>query len=718
MSKQSLNQKTSFRKKYLHIAVSLAIAGLASQAPITDRLAHAQTPPEDDAVVVLPGIVVEGEPGVVTEDTGSYTTERATVGAKHPVDIKDVPQTVNVITQQRLEDGDARSIEEAAYLIPNITTTTGDGFSGSLYSRGHEVFTYNVDGAPRPYLSIYGTAPDMIFFDRVEVLSGPSGVFQGSGEPVGTLNLVRKRAQDTFGAKGAVSYGSYDSKRIEADVTGAFTDDGSVRGRIIGYGLEEDSFVDVTGQERSGGYGTLEVDAGDATTVSLGGIVEQQDVIRWSGLPTYTNGDLIDFDRDTFIGAPWGDADTTTTEGFVEVEHELDNGSVLKVAGRQYDREADIKSPLATSAVDPVTGDFSMIAFARHFEETTQYVDLNYTTPFDWLGHRSEFTLGTDYRNTDQTMLQKFASLGTQNIYTFDPDDLIEPDIDYDTPGPGRASTDTETEEFGAYGYARLSLTERVKVTLGTRYANYDSDTLNKLTDETTTISEERFVPFAGVGYDFTPATTGYVSYSEIFQPQSEQEVDGSQLDPIVGKQVEVGVKTSIGRLDAQAAVYWLKDENRAVDDPDNPGFYLANGEAETKGFEANIGGRLTPNLDVTAGYAYVDTELDTDPTSAHNFTAWGKYSFTEGRMRDWYAGAGLRAASEFDAMSGDIRIEAPGYTVFDALIGYHITPRVNAQLFVNNVFDENYVERVNQVSRGTFYGEPLSANFRLSATF
>lgn len=704
--------KGSFRERRLTAAVSLAVAGLWAT-----HAAHAQGAAEGTELV-LPGIVVEGRPGVVTEGTGTYTTERATVGAKQPVDIQEVPQTVNVITRQRLDDGNANSLEEAAYLLPNITTTTGDGYSGSLYSRGHEVFTYNVDGAPRPYLSIYGTAPDLIFFDRVEVLSGPSGVFQGSGEPVGTLNLVRKRAQESFGATGAVSYGSYDAKRVEADVTGALTDDGSVRGRIIGYGLEEDSFVDVTGRERSGGYGTLEVDLGEATTLSVGGIAEQQDVVRWSGLPTYTDGSLIDFDRDTFIGAPWGKADTATAEGFAELEHELSGGGVLKLAARQYDREADIKSPLATTAVDPATGDFSMIAFAREFEETTRYLDVNYTTPLRRIGHRSELTVGADRRESDQTMRQKFAILGTQNIHSFDPDDLVEPDIDFDTPGPGRADTDTEAAELGAYGYARLGITERLRLTLGARYASYDSDTLNKLTGETTEVDEDRLVPFAGIGYAFTPALTGYLSYSEIFQPQSEQRADGSQLEPVVGRQVELGLKATLGGLDAQASIYWLKDENRAESDPDNPGAFLASGEAETRGFEATISGRPTPNIDLTAGYAYVDTELETDPTSEHNLTAWAKYSFTQGRLHGLYAGAGLRAASEFDAMSGTTRIEAPGYAVFDALVGYRFSPRVDAQLFVNNLFDRDYVERVNQVSRGTFYGEPLSATFRLSATF
>ncbi|WP_078120142.1 TonB-dependent siderophore receptor [Thiosocius teredinicola] len=699
------------------IAVSPAVLVPATLALACGGSLFSGVANADDAQL-LPGIVVEATPGVATEDSNSYTTYHATVGSKQPVDLRDVPQTVNVITQQRLDDGGAHSLEEAAYLLPNITTTTGDGFSGSLYSRGHEVFTYNVDGAPRPYLSIYGTAPDMVFFDRVEVLSGPSGLFQGSGEPVGTINLVRKRAQAEFGLQGAVSYGSFDAKRGELDITGSFTDDGSVRGRAIVYALDEDSFVDVTGRERSGGSGTVEFDIGESTTLSIGGIIEEQDVLRHSGLPTYADGTLINFDRDTFLGAPWSQADYETGEGFIELEHTFSNGGVAKVMARQYDRDAHLKSALPSSAVDRVTGNFSMLGFAREFDESTQYLDANYTAPFSFFGNRSEFSVGADMRKTDQDMQQKFAILGAYNINNFDPDSIAEPVIDFDTPGPGWLDTTTETEEFGVYAVTRLGLTNRLKATIGARYADYDSDTVNNNTLVETSIDETEVIPFAGLSYDMSESATAYVSFSEIFQPQSEQEADGSQLEPVIGQQVELGVKAEFNGLNAQAAVYWLEDENRAEDDPNNPGAFLASGEADTTGFEASIGGEVMPGLDIVAGYAYVDTELESDPTSDHNVSLWAKYRFSGGDLNGLYIGGGVRYASSFDIESGGTRIEAPSYTVVDALVGYKVSRNVDVQLLVNNLFDEDYVERINQTSRGTFYGEPLNATLRLNATF
>jgi outer membrane receptor for monomeric catechols len=77
-----------------------------------------------------------------------------------------------------------------------------------------------------------------------------------------------------------------------------------------------------------------------------------------------------------------------------------------------------------------------------------------------------------------------------------------------------------------------------------------------------------------------------------------------------------------------------------------------------------------------------------------------------------------MRAVSDFDTVADGVRIEAPGYAVFDALLGYRISDAVEAQLFVSNLADREYVNRINNLSRGTFFGEPRGAEFRLSFRF
>ena len=674
-----------------------------------------------EAIELAP-IVVEGDAGVVTEGSGAYSTERVTVGGRQPQRIRDVPQTVTVVTRQALDDTASTSIEEASRLLPGLTNATGDGFVGSLYARGQEVFQYYVDGAQRPYLSIYGTAPDLFFFDRMEVMYGPSGVYQGSGEPVGTINLVRKRAPDERQVLVGSSVDTEGGYRAQVDAGGPLNKDGSTRGRLAFYGHHRDSFVDFSEEDSYGVYATVEFDLSPDTTFSIGGIYDEVDSIRHSGLPTFADGSLIDLPRDTFIASTENDAEIPTLDLFAELEHGFDYGGVLKATGRYYDREASLRNLLSSTPVDRATGAFQPFWFAREFDEKAWFADVNLTSPFTLAGRRVEVVVGADYRRDDQTTLQNFDfSPGPTTLATFDSTAFPLPNIAFPGVGPGFAlNTTVETEEFGLYAQARAEVIDGVKINLGGRYSDYESDTLDIGRNLASGIDETNFAPYAGITWDVLENVTLYGSYAEIFQPQTALQADGTNIRPRQGRQFEAGVKTEHfgGRLTAQASVYHIEDKNRALADPVNPGAFLPTGEADTKGVEFYVAGSPLPGLELTAGYVHVDTELTNDPTPRHNFGIFGKYSFDGGALDGLSLGGGARAASSFDNFDGTVRIRAPGYVVFDAFAAYDVTETVTAQLNVYNIFDNDYVERVNTTTRGTFFGQPLTAQLTLSAMF
>lgn len=674
--------------------------------------------------LVADEIVVEGDAGVVTEGTGSYAATRATVGGRQPQEIRDVPQTVNVVTRQRLDDAAATTIEEAAYVLPGLTTATGDGFMGSLYARGQEVFQYYVDGAQRPFLSIYGTAPDLFFFDRVEVVSGPSGAFQGSGEPVGTLNLVRKRPlyeQELTLGSAVDTFGGY---RGELDFSTPFADDGSIRGRFALIAEEGESFTDFVEQDRYAGYGTVEVDIGDSTTFAFGTIIEHVDRAGFSGLPTFTDGRLLDVPRETFFGSLYNASDTDTIEFFAELEHEFDYGGVAKATVRHYHRETSLLSALPNSGVDPTSGDFTLFNFAREFEENDLFADLNLTSPFAFGEVSGEVVVGADFTRSEQIFMQNFDfSIPPQNINTFDPFSFTAPDITFPGVGPGfRLNMVTETSEYGIYAQGRAEVLPGLKLNVGGRYSIYEFEEKDTGRDVIRGEAEEtNFAPYAGVTYDVIDNITLYGSFASIFQPQPFAPlVVGGQVEPRKGRQLEGGIKAEFfdGNLQAQASYYRIRDRNRAIEDPANFGFFVGTEEARTQGFEFTLQGSPFPGLELSAGYANVNTELLNDPSPENTLVAFGKYTFSEGILDGLSLGAGVRAASGFDNLSGTTFIEAPGYTVFDALVGYELTEEIALQLNIRNLLDRTYYERVNEVSRGNFFGEPLNATLRLIATF
>ncbi len=672
--------------------------------------------------IQLDEIVVEGDAGVVTEGSGVYTTERVTVGGRQPQRIRDVPQTVTVLTRQVLDDSAANTIEEASRILPGLTNATGDGFAGSLYARGQEVFQYYVDGAQRPYLSIYGTAPDLFFFDRMEVMYGPSGVYQGSGEPVGTLNLVRKRAPVEPMAGFGVSGDTLGGYRVEGEVGGAFNEAGTFRARAAAYSQHREGTVDFSNEDDYGFYGTVEADITDSTTISVGGLYDRVDTLRHSGLPTFTDGTLLDVDRDTFIGSTENDAEIPTFELFAEIEHGFDYGGVLKATGRYFDREASLRNLLSLSAVDPATGGFTPFWFAREFDQEAYFADINLTSPLD-LGVPVELTVGADFRRDEQTTLQQFDfSPAPSTLATFDARAFPLPTFTFPGVGPGfLLNTDVTTEEFGLYAQARIEITPELKLNIGGRYSDYSSravDTGRGLVRSD--IDETNFAPYVGVTWDVADQITLYASYSSIFQPQSELDATGANLRPRKGDQFEGGVKAEFfdGDLQAQASVYQIEDRNRAIPDTANVGAFIASGNAKTRGVELYVTGSPTPGLELTAGYIHVDTDLTSDPTPRHNFGVFGKYSWDGGMLDGFSLGGGMRATSSFDNDDGGVTIDAPGYVVFDAFASYQVTDNVKAQLNVYNLFDRKYIERVNTLARGTFFGQPLTAQFSVKATF
>lgn len=109
--------------------------------------------------------------------------------------------------------------------------------AGHLYSRGYDINNVMVDGAPtlvsgsRSMELLAGY--DTVIYDRVEITRGSSGLSTGTGDPSASLNFVRKRPSMEAEGGAKISYGRWDKKRVELDVSRPFTDDAGIRGRFV-----------------------------------------------------------------------------------------------------------------------------------------------------------------------------------------------------------------------------------------------------------------------------------------------------------------------------------------------------------------------------------------------------------------------------------------------------------------------------------------------------
>lgn len=143
-----------------------------------------------------------------TENSRDYSAFAATVGTKIPATPREIPQSISIVTNQQIKDRNVETLDQLARKTPGLRVLSNDDGRSSVYARGYEYDEYNVDGLPAQMQSINGTLPNLAAFDRVEVMRGPSGLFDSSGEMGSIVNLVRKRPGDSFAASVNAGYGT------------------------------------------------------------------------------------------------------------------------------------------------------------------------------------------------------------------------------------------------------------------------------------------------------------------------------------------------------------------------------------------------------------------------------------------------------------------------------------------------------------------------------
>ncbi|MDF2489008.1 MAG: TonB-dependent siderophore receptor, partial [Pseudomonas sp.] len=180
-------------------ALNTALAGSGLQLRVTasGHFSVATVPRQDGVLELGSTRITSGYLETTTEGSGSYAARAVTLG-KGIHTLKEIPQSVTVITRQQLDDQGITDLKDALNRTTGLVGAQGIGPGMVVTSRGFQIDDWQYDGVPiqRNNYSLGNWATqDLIFFDRVEILRGASGLLQGTGSPGGAINLVRKRGQ-------------------------------------------------------------------------------------------------------------------------------------------------------------------------------------------------------------------------------------------------------------------------------------------------------------------------------------------------------------------------------------------------------------------------------------------------------------------------------------------------------------------------------------------
>ena len=721
-----LRLPTSLRASPYRSALSGALVAMACGPAFASDAAV--PPPADAEATALSPIVVTGIAGrdATTEGSGSYASPYLTVGGKTPVPVMEIPNSVSVITRQRIEDQNLTTADAALAQVTGVTVTPWDGATSQIRSRGY-FLEPSYDGIPA-FGGLNATQQyDLAMFDRVEVLRGPSGLFQGSGQPGGTVNFVRKRAPGDFKGSAALTYGSWSYKRAEADLGMPLNAQGTLRARIVAAATDRDFYYDRASSRKKFVYGTLDFDLSASTTLSVYGAFQDDKTNPFMGLPAYTDGRFLDVARSSNPMAPWSRNDTQNSTVGAQAEHRFDNGWRFQLNASHATRDGRIHDGYPTTGVDPTTG--RIAGYMRRGwddESTRNAVDLFASGPFKLLGRRHEATLGYNAeRYRGETLY------GANSPFTNVP--FNRPQLVPYTPiEPYVRGSGYETRQNGFYGQTRLSITDPLTVVLGGRISDFTTRSRNvapSLASDWAVNTRERgtFTPYGGVVYRLSETLAVYTSYADIFMPQSQKNLSGKTLDPREGKQIEIGVKGALnnGNLFFNASVFRTRDVNRAFADPQNPGFFLSAGEVEVKGAEFEVSGSPVQNLELTAGYAYLTSSYVTDRNNAgaafslfeprHSFKLYGHYRFAD---TPWMLGGGVHVSSAVQGTGVEGLREGSGYAVVNAQLGYAVNKQTRVTLAANNLLDRRYYARVGGLNSYNTYGEPRNVSLNVRTHF
>lgn len=682
----------------------MAFAMLMLTATAAQAQTAAATAPAGTAAA-LPTVTVNAQRDAQTEGTDSYGTPTTTIGKTQQA-LKDIPNSVSVVTRARMDDQAMTSVSDALQYTTGITAVNyGDGtyyFNARGYNVGVEF-----DGVSILSGIQYQPQFDLSMYDRVEVFRGPAGLLDGTGEPGGTVNLVRKRPGDTFAVRSETSLGSWAHYRQMIDVTGPLNDSGTIRGRAVLTGDTGNKSITRASERKFLAYGALEFDLTPRTLLSLSGSYQVNPLDAFDyGQSLLTNRQFLKAPVNSNFSPDWNYSWTAMQEVNAKLEHRFDGGVVSTTTVNYRHLLSNSKYAYLGPGINPVTLTANYAGQSQRMENNLFGVDSHLSGPVEAFGRKHEWLAGVNYQMTQQRSLSGYESLGNFSIFA---PPSVEPTIPFDY------GNNLRMQQFGVYGQARLRVLDPLTVVLGGREAWYQQQSQSLIPTETpwttTSRANHKFIPYSGVVLAITPQINAYFNYSKIFAPQTATTFDGQGLAPREGQQYEIGMKGAFldGRLNATVAAFRMTDVNRAVADPLHPTGSVAAGSARSQGWEAEGNGQITRNWNVYAGYTLLNSRFENDPQQAgqsldgeepqHLFKLYTTYRFSDGMLNGLRLGGGVRVQS---ATYRTVGAAQGGYAVWDAMVAYRFNRRLEAQFNVNNLFDREYYARVPS----TFYGE------------
>ncbi len=691
--------------------VAVCLAGAASAAET------AQAP------VVLDPVKVEDSAPSARAAEG-YVAKRTSAATKTDTPLRDVPQSVTVVTDEAIKDQAMQGMGDVVRYMPGITAGQGEGNRDQLTIRGNsttaDFFTDGVRDDAQYFRDLYNV-------ERVEALKGPNAMIFGRGGGGGVINRALKEADGKTVRELGLRGGSFGDKRVSADVGQALSD--SVSARVNAMAEKSGSFREGVKLDRWGVNPTVTVKPGDRTKLKLSYEYVHDERTADRGIPSF-QGRPLDTGVSTFFGNPeLNVAETNVDTVDALVEHEITDHLTIRNRSRfgDYDKFYQNVYPGAVATAGTRVA-LSAYNHAVKRQNLFNQTDLVYDLTTGAVKHTLLAGVELGRQKTDN-----FRQTG------FFPGNATTLSVPVATPTVftpmvwRQAATDADSRAIttvaGVYVQDQIELTEQWQVIAGLRYDRFDIDFHNNRNGQDLGHTDGLWSPRLGIVYKPVEPLSLYASYSVSYLPGSGDQFTTltgttAALDPEKFVNLEVGAKWDVRpNLSLTAALFQLDRDNTSAPDPNNPALVVQTGSQRSRGLELGLTGNITEAWQVIGGYALQNAEITSRTSTAfagatvpvvprHTVSLWNKYQFTS----MWGAGIGVVHQSSVYA-AADNAVTLPGFTRFDAAAYAKLTENVRLQLNVQNLFDRKYFTTSNG-NNNIAVGAPRTVLVSLTSNF
>jgi catecholate siderophore receptor len=701
----------------LAFAVPFATPALAQSAPqsasqpaASSSPANAQNNAQSNAPAAdaqtLPTIGVQSQ--AVEQD---FQADRASVGAKTPTALRDIPQTVTVINRDLLASQGATSFTDALRNAPGVTIGAAEGgqIGNNINLRG---FTAQNDIYLDGFRDRNQYYRDTFDLEALEVLYGPSSMLFGRGSTGGVINQVSKKANLTDSAEVSGMIGTDDRYRSTVDVNHKLTDTSAIRLNAFGQSLG--STRDVMKNKDFGVAPELRFGIGTPTEITLSALIQRNNDMPDYGIQAL-NGRPAPVPKNTFYGLT---SDRTIQDVQIfnaAIKHKFSADLTLTnqtqishsmTDARETAPQAVLTGPLSSSPALS-NGNFTTLppsdlfiklqSHDRVIENHAIYNDTMLEYKFNTGPLKHDLIAGVEVGHDSYTN-QAYTRNNLPIVPMLNPPIMGTPSNVTTTVGN---YADSSANEIAAYLNDTITLTPHWKLIGGLRWDRFSAQIHNTVSAPAYASQTNYFTSVrTGVIYQPTDWQSYYVSYGTSFNPSLETLTVTNltqNLAPESTKSYEVGGKWDLfgGNISLTSAIFRQEMDNARTQV--SPTEYELAGDIRVDGFQAGVTGHITDKWQIFGGYTYMDATIlkAADGTQGHTpantprntLTFWTTYAITP----HWEIGGGPIYMSPRYASNTNY-VKVPGYTRWDATAAYH-AKKYDVRLNLLNLTNKYYYD-------------------------